>query len=150
MSHRIAQKNSIHFSSERLSSEVLLGLCLWRDDMFLLIHMLMLGHAMQKLNYLHTSNALNFYGVLNVKFYQDNMSMMYTCTPLIPHFYLAKLRFAGVYLIFLFLIQNIHCRYSLEPPRRGSSKSPLYLSICSLCVLFSLFFIACCEIHCIL
>ena len=29
------------------------------------------------------------------------------------------LGFAGVYLIFLFLIQNIHCGYSLEPPRCG-------------------------------
>ena len=27
----------------------------------------------------------------------------------------------GVYLFFLFLIQNIDCGYSLEPPRRGGS-----------------------------
>ena len=31
------------------------------------------------------------------------------------------LGYAGVYLIFLFFIQNIHCGYSLEPPRRGAS-----------------------------
>ena len=32
-----------------------------------------------------------------------------------------KLGFAGVYLFFLFLLQNIDCGYSLEPPRRGGS-----------------------------
>ena len=38
-----------------------------------------------------------------------------------PHFYIAKLGYAGVYLFFLFLLQNIDCGYSLEPPRRGGS-----------------------------
>ena len=28
--------------------------------------------------------------------------------PLIPHFYIVKIGFTGVYLFFLFLIQNIH------------------------------------------
>ena len=37
------------------------------------------------------------------------------------HFYIAKLGYAGVYLFFLFLLQNIDCGYSLEPPRRGGS-----------------------------
>ena len=41
--------------------------------------------------------------------------------PLKPHFYIVKLGFAGVYLFFLFLLQNIDCGYSLEPPRRGGS-----------------------------
>ena len=41
--------------------------------------------------------------------------------PLIPHFYIEKLGFAGVYLFFLFLLKNIDCGYSLEPPRRGGS-----------------------------
>ena len=36
-------------------------------------------------------------------------------SPLKPHFYIVKLGNAGVYLIFSFLIQNIHCGYSLEP-----------------------------------
>ena len=39
-----------------------------------------------------------------------------TCTcnvyPLEPHFYAAKLGYAGVYLFFLFLLQNIDCGYS--------------------------------------
>ena len=38
-----------------------------------------------------------------------------------PHFYIVKLGYAGVYLFFLFLLQNIDCGYSLEPPRRGGS-----------------------------
>ena len=38
-----------------------------------------------------------------------------------PHFYIVKLGYAGVYLFFLFLVQNIDCGYSLEPPRQGSS-----------------------------
>ena len=39
--------------------------------------------------------------------------------PLEPHFHIAKLRFAGVYLFFLFLLQNTDC----EPPRRGGSNA---------------------------
>ena len=38
--------------------------------------------------------------------------------PLETHFHIVKLGYAGVYLFFLFLLQNIHCGYSLEPPRR--------------------------------
>ena len=49
--------------------------------------------------------------------------MMTTCPcnvhPLEPHFYIAKLGYAGVYLFFLFLLQNIDCGYSFEPPRQG-------------------------------
>ena len=41
--------------------------------------------------------------------------------PLKPHFYIAKLGYVGEYLFFLFLLQNIDCGYSLEPPRRGGS-----------------------------
>ena len=42
-------------------------------------------------------------------------------TPLIPQFYIDKLGYAGVYLFFFFLLQNLDCGYSLEPPRRGCS-----------------------------
>ena len=34
--------------------------------------------------------------------------------PLTTPFYIVKLGFTGVYIIFLFLLQNIACRYSLE------------------------------------
>ena len=36
--------------------------------------------------------------------------------PLEPHFYMEKLGYAGVYLFFLSLLQNMDCGYSLEPP----------------------------------
>ena len=46
---------------------------------------------------------------------------LYNFDPLKPHFYIAKLGFTGVYIIFLISAQNIDCGYSLEPPRRGGS-----------------------------
>ena len=46
---------------------------------------------------------------------------LYNFDPLKPHFYIVKLGFTGVYISFLFLLKNIDCGYSLEPPRRGGS-----------------------------
>ena len=46
---------------------------------------------------------------------------LYNFDPHKPHFYMVKLGFTGVYLIFLISSQNIDCGYSLEPPRRGGS-----------------------------
>ena len=46
---------------------------------------------------------------------------LYNVDPLKPHFYIVKLGFTGVYIIFLIFAQNLDCRYSLEPPRRGGS-----------------------------
>ena len=46
---------------------------------------------------------------------------LYNFDPLKPHFYIVKLGFTGVNLFFLFLLKNIDCWYSLEPPRRGGS-----------------------------
>ena len=43
------------------------------------------------------------------------------CISAEPHFYIEKLGYAGVNLFFLFLLQNIDCGYSLEPPQRGGS-----------------------------
>ena len=42
-------------------------------------------------------------------------------TPLKPHFYIAKLGFTRVYVIFLISAQNIDRGYSFEPSRRGGS-----------------------------
>ena len=42
---------------------------------------------------------------------------LYNFDPLKPHFYIVKLGFTGVYIIFHISAQNIHCGYSLEPPR---------------------------------
>ena len=46
---------------------------------------------------------------------------LYNFDPLKPHFYIVKLGFTGVYIVSLFLLKNIDCEYSLEPPRRGGS-----------------------------
>ena len=46
---------------------------------------------------------------------------LYNFDPLKPHFYILKLGFTGVYIIFIILLKNIDCGYSLEPPRRGGS-----------------------------
>ena len=40
---------------------------------------------------------------------------LYKVDPLKPHFYIVKLGFTGVYIIFLISAQNIDCGYSLEP-----------------------------------
>ena len=46
---------------------------------------------------------------------------LYNFDPLKPHFYIVKLGFTGVYIIFLISAHNIDCGYSLELPWRGSS-----------------------------
>ena len=46
---------------------------------------------------------------------------LYNLDPLKPHFYIVKLGFTGVYIVFLISAQNIDYGYSLEPPRRGGS-----------------------------
>ena len=71
--------------------------------------------------YMYTRDCADF---STVKFEQDtNIRKTCPCNeyPLKPHFYIVKLGFAGVNLFFLFLLQNIECGYSLEPPRRGGS-----------------------------
>ena len=50
---------------------------------------------------------------------------LYNFDPLKPHFYIVKLGFTGVCIIFLISVQNIDCVYSLEPPRRGGSNEHL-------------------------
>ena len=46
---------------------------------------------------------------------------LYNFNPLKPHFYIVKLGFTGIYIIFLISAQNLDCGYSLEPPQRGGS-----------------------------
>ena len=53
---------------------------------------------------------------------------LYNSDPLKPHFYIVKLGFIGVYIIFLIPAKNIDCGYSLEPPRRGGSNE--YPQLC--------------------
>ena len=44
-------------------------------------------------------------------------------TPLYPTCIIVKLGFSGVNLFSVFLIKNINCMYSLEPPRLGDSNT---------------------------
>ena len=50
---------------------------------------------------------------------------LYNFDPLKPHFYIVKLGFTGVYIIFLISAQKHRLWYSLEPPRRGGSNEYL-------------------------
>ena len=52
---------------------------------------------------------------------QITKTRLYNFDALIPHFYIVKLGFTGVYIKFLISAQNTDCGYSLEPPRRGGS-----------------------------
>ena len=65
-----------------------------------------------------------YFGVLErkmlgycINFWFITKIYLYNFDPLKPHFYIVKLGFTGVYIIFLILLKNIHCWYSLEPPR---------------------------------
>ena len=46
---------------------------------------------------------------------------LYNFDPLKPHFYIVKLGFTELYIIFFISAQNIDCGYSLELPQWGSS-----------------------------
>ena len=46
---------------------------------------------------------------------------VYNFDPFKPHFYIVKLEFTGIRIIFLFLLKNIDCVYSLKTPRQGIS-----------------------------
>ena len=46
---------------------------------------------------------------------------LYKFDPLKPNFYIVKLGFTWVYIIFLVSAQNIDCGYSLEPHWQGGS-----------------------------
>ena len=53
---------------------------------------------------------------------------LYNIDPLKAHFYIVKLGFTGVYIIFLISAQKHRLWVSLEPPRRGGSNE--YNNIC--------------------
>ena len=53
---------------------------------------------------------------------------LYNFDPLKPHFYIVKLGFTVVYIIFLISAQKHRLWYSLEPPRRGGSNK--YHNLC--------------------
>ena len=59
------------------------------------------------------------YGPFDVKLITK--TYLYNFDPLKPQFYIVKLGFTGVYIIFLFLLKNVDCGYSSELPRQGGS-----------------------------
>ena len=60
-----------------------------------------------------------------ILYYHKNIRITKTCLYnfdlLKPHFYIVKLGFTGVYIIFLISAQKHRLWYSLEPTRRGGS-----------------------------
>ena len=58
---------------------------------------------------------------------------LYNFDPLKPHFHIVKLGFTEVYIIFLLLLKNIDCGYSLEPPQWGGSKEYPQSMVCIDC-----------------
>ena len=56
--------------------------------------------------------------VVEMRYSKHHENTLYNFDPLKPHFYIVILGFKGVYnIFFLFLLKNIDCGYSLEPPR---------------------------------
>ena len=72
---------------------------------------------------LKRGNCYQIFGGTRVSLVQQviTKTYLYNFDPLKPHFYIVKLGFTAVYIIFLISIQNIDCGYLLEPPRRGGS-----------------------------
>ena len=64
---------------------------------------------------------LNEFGYFIFRLRYITKTRLYNFDPLKPHFYIVKLGFTGVFIIFIISAQNIDCGYSLEPPRRGGS-----------------------------
>ena len=59
-----------------------------------------------------------------------------------PHFYIEKMSLQGYTLFFLFLLNNIECGYSLEPPRRdGSNEYPQSMFYADILKISEFFFI---------
>ena len=57
-----------------------------------------------------------------IKYVYITKTYLYNIDPLKPHLFIVKLGgLHGYTLFFLFLLKNIVCGYSLEPPRRGGS-----------------------------
>ena len=65
---------------------------------------------------------------------------LYNIDLLKPQFYIVKLGFTGVYIIFLISAQNIDCGYSLELPLLGGSneypQSMFWTEICKISEFF--------------
>ena len=71
---------------------------------------------LSKVQFSHVAAQIMKFRIVITKTY------LYNFDPLKPYFYIVKLGFTGVYIIFfLILLKNIEYRNSLEPPHRGGS-----------------------------
>ena len=68
------------------------------------------------------------YDMSRYRYLDITKTRLYNFDPLIPHFYIVKLGLQGYTLYFIFLLKNIDCGYSLEPPHRGGSNE--YQQLC--------------------
>ena len=73
------------------------------------------------LNKMYSAGYFTQHAERSVTIHGITKTCLYNFDPLKRHFYVVKLGFTGVYVIFLISAQNIDCGYSLEPPRRGGS-----------------------------
>ena len=65
---------------------------------------------------------LSLFRCLERAVYHITKTYLYNFDPNKPNFYIVKLGvYRGIHYFFLFLLKNIDCGYSLEPPRRGGS-----------------------------
>ena len=84
-------------------------------------HVVFLEHVIQQIGLNERKSKkvfIKMFGMLfSLKFITK--TYLYNFDPFKPHFYIVKLDFTE--LCFLFLLKNIDCGYSLEPPCRGGS-----------------------------
>ena len=85
-------------------------------------HLLSINGILEK-DFWHPSVPHSRERMVLVIFVHITKTYLYNFDPLISHSYIVKLGFTGYTLFFLFLLKNIDCGYSLEPPRpqRGGS-----------------------------
>ena len=78
-------------------------------------------HTQDRIHFcIFTIASLHRLGII-FNFWIHHKKGLYNFDPLKPSFYIVKLGFTGVYIIFLILLKNTACGYSLELPHRGGS-----------------------------
>ena len=92
----------------------------------IIIHTLLLACTLKTNLILLTLNKTPYYSSPTIikkkkKKKKKTKTSLYNFDSLKPQFYIVKLWFTGVYIIFLFLLKHIDFGYSLEPHRRGGS-----------------------------
>ena len=61
-------------------------------------------------------SSKNLYGMSDTIFLGITRTRLCNIDPLKPHFYVVKMGFTGVDIIFLIFLKNKDCGYSLDPP----------------------------------